>query len=294
MKLVAGRGATIEDLNRIRGRLSRTKSGRLIEAALPAAVTTLILSDIIGDPPHLIGSGPTIPFDEDVRILDLLQKYQIEPESKIKNILLSNAPPKLSYNPNFRIIGRNRVALDEIARLGKESGFDSIILGDTLSGEARLIGSAYADMARYLRGMIARSQLERSISSVSFPSGTLERVCSIKKGTRPLLLIAGGEPTVTLKGAGRGGRNQELALSFSESSTDLLDVTFLSGGTDGQDGPCNAAGAWVRSNDKIPGGHEALNNNDSFNLFQNCRPDQHIKTGLTFTNVMDIHILQLN
>jgi glycerate 2-kinase len=84
-----------------------------------------------------------------------------------------------------------------------------------------------------------------------------------------------------------------MALAFSKHSFGLENVIFLSGGTDGQDGPCDVAGAWVKSNDPISGTLEALNNNDSYNLFKNQRPDQHIKTGLTFTNVMDVHMIYM-
>jgi len=294
VKMIASRGATIEDLNRIRGRLSLTKSGRLLNAACPARVETLILSDIIGDPVHLIGSGPTIPFSENIDILKILRSYDIQLDKKVEKILIENEPPKLDVTPNYRLVGRNQIALDEIKRRAEESRIPCFILSDSVSGEAQLIGRAYAKIAKYLLNKTSRSEVEFALSVVNFPSDIMKKIDSIKNNNSgPCLLVSGGEPTVTLTGSGKGGRNQELALSFSEAATGIPEVTFLSGGTDGQDGPCDVAGAWVRSGDYIPGTRDALAQNDSYNLFDSVRPEQHIRTGLTFTNVMDLHIMFL-
>ena len=195
-------------------RLSQTKSGRLLDAALPAKVSTFILSDIIGNPVHLIGSGPTIPFSENFDISELLKKYDLNPDPKIMEILISNNPPQIEQTPKFRIIGENRVMLDEVKKLAEKMGFDAIILGDAVFGEARRIGAVYADIARFLRGLIPETALD--FSAINFPPGTVEKLRAGRDAARPLLIIAGGEPTVTLRGSGRGGRNQELALAFSE------------------------------------------------------------------------------
>ena len=179
VKLVASKGATIEDLNRIRGRLSRTKSGRLLQAASPAQTETLILSDVIGDPVHLIGSGPTIPFDESVQVSEILNRYGIRLEEKIENILEQNEPPKLDIAPNVKIVGSNRLVLDEISRVAREEELNTIILGDTISGEANLIGQAYSDIARFIKGYCSLGDLKRSLEQVNFPSTTVDTVIGI-------------------------------------------------------------------------------------------------------------------
>ena len=149
--MVASKGANIEDLNRIRGRLSASKSGRLLSAALPAQVSTYILSDIIGDPAHLIGSGPTIPFNEEVDMEKILAKYDLRLDAKIEEILMTNIPPVIGEEAKFTVIGKNKIALEEVRRLAEAQGFNPVIIGmvksylilnKLLRGEAKKLRNA--------------------------------------------------------------------------------------------------------------------------------------------------------
>ena len=104
---------------------------------------TLILSDIIGDPVHLIGSGPTIPFSENIDILKILRSYDIQLGKKVEKILVENEPPKLDLTAAYRLVGKNQIALDEIKKRAEESGIPCFILSDSVSGEAQLIGKIW-------------------------------------------------------------------------------------------------------------------------------------------------------
>jgi glycerate 2-kinase len=275
-------GANINELNTVRKHLSRVKGGRLAETINPATCISLILSDVIGDPLEVIASGPTAPdpttFGD---ALDVLAKYHlcnIVP-GPVMDLLLGGEKGRVPEtpkpgNPLFRnvtnrIIGSNRTALDAARKKAEGLGFRAEILADTLSGEAREAGKWLAHKAMAVK---------RSDSSEF-----------------PLCLISGGETTVTVTGAGKGGRNMELALSFAAEIEGIPGITLLSAGTDGTDGPTNAAGAVIDGRSAGKGRDMRLNpetfigNNDSYTFFE--RTGELLITGPTGTNVMDMQLI---
>jgi glycerate 2-kinase len=279
-------GADINDLNCVRKHISRVKGGRLAEIAYPASIMSLILSDVIGDRLDVIASGPTSPDSTTYdNALSVLKKYGIAdkiPQS-ISDVL-NNGPdgpvpdtPK-EGNVIFRkiqniIIGSNRTALDAAKQKAEGLGFDSEIISYELSGEAK-------DAAKWLAEEVRKR-------------GSAE----VQKNKKSLCLISGGETTVTVRGTGLGGRNMEFALAFAMEIEGINGVTLLSAGTDGTDGPTDAAGAIVdgetvkRAKAIGIGPEEYLNNNDSYNFFR--KTEGLLVTGPTGTNVMDMQIVLL-
>ncbi len=262
-------GATIHEINCVRKHLSAIKGGQLARLAHPARTVALILSDVIGDDLDVIGSGPTVPDRStlaDAR--SILRRYRI-PDS-----LPGLETPKPS-DPAFRrtenrIIGSNALAAKAAAAEARRRGYRPLILGTTLAGETREIGRLHGALAREIR------QAGRPVRP-------------------PACLISGGETTVTLRGTGRGGRNQEFALAAVTALAGLSDTGLLSAGTDGTDGPTDAAGAWVdgttwtRAKKKGLDPEAFLDNNDSYSFFQPLR--DLLITGPTGTNVMDLHLI---
>jgi len=276
-------GADIGELNTVRKHISSVKGGRLAEIAYPARVVSLILSDVIGDRFDVIASGPTAP-DESTYgdAVGVLRKYSLidsAPEA-VADFLRRGAEglfpetPK-SGNPVFEtteniIIGSSRMALEAARAKAESLGFRTEIVTDRLTGEASAAGRRLAKAALEAR-------------NASRAAGV--RTC----------LISGGETTVTVRGTGLGGRNMELALSFAIGMEGVDGVTLLSAGTDGNDGPTDAAGAIVdggtiaraKAAGLDPGAY--LHNNDSYNFFR--REGGLFVTGPTGTNVMDIQIM---
>ncbi|MBU1882498.1 glycerate kinase, partial [bacterium] len=224
-------GAGITEMNALRKHLSKIKGGQLAAAAAPATVITLAISDVIGDSPASIASGPTVPDNSTFsNAWSVIEKYDLEnrlPDSVINHIQdglsgQARETPK-SDNPafnmtHFHLIGNNRIFLDSAALIADKFGYQSIILTDRLQGEARRRGAEIA---------------------------ALGKSCATRAEHRPLCLLAGGETTVTLKGSGTGGRNQELALSAAIELNSTKNCVFLAAGTDGTDGHTEAAGALV-------------------------------------------------
>jgi glycerate-2-kinase len=276
-------GADIHEINTLRKHVSAVKGGRLCEKAFPAAVVTLILSDVIGDSLDTIASGPTTPdpttFDNCLQVID---KYNIRVSipGRIFDYLARGAngefpeTPKPG-NPVFEkvtnlLIGNNGIAINVCKNTGLNYKYDTRVLSSSVQGSVDLTAKMYADLAR-------KTRLER------------------KKTGKPICWIAGGETTVKIKGSGMGGRNQELCLRFAREMDDLSDIVFLSAGTDGNDGPTDAAGALIdgpgmKSVKRLNMDIDAyIDNNDSYHFFKNI--DRLIKTGPTGTNVMDIQIM---
>lgn len=261
-------GATIHEFNCVRKHLSAIKGGNLARAAAPAAVLSLILSDVIGDNLDAIGSGPTAP--DPTTVADaaaILKKYGIA------------APPLTETpkpgDPAFRrtrnvIVGSNRLAVDAAAAKAKALGFRPLVLSTFVEGETSEVARVHAAIAKE---MIATGRPVRS----------------------PACLISGGETTVTIQGNGLGGRNQEFALAAAIELNGFDNVTILSAGTDGTDGPTDAAGAIAdggtiaRAQASGLNARAALANNDSYHFFEPL--GDLVKTGPTGTNVMDIHLL---
>lgn len=290
-RLLLNAGASINELNAVRKHLSMVKGGRLAQAAYPAQVVTLIVSDVIGDPLDVIASGPTAPDDSTFadaraviakyglqkklprRVVDHLQRGVAgqEPETVKKNDPCWNSTRNI-------VVASIRQAMAAAQKKSAQFGFVAKIISESLQGEAR-------EAARFL-AQIARDEL-----AAMKPN---ERRC----------LLCGGETTVTVRGTGMGGRNQELALAFALEIEGCLGVTLLSAGTDGTDGPNDAAGAMVDGSTATSARNlglnpvSFLNNNDSYAFFQQFDAatgvHSHFKTGATGTNVMDIQIVLLS
>lgn len=215
-------GARIDEINILRRHLDQLKGGGIVRAANGAHVMSLILSDVVGDPLEAIASGPTAPDPTTVEdAIDILKKYSLENQiqKSILNALLETPKKdsRLFGGVKNQIIAGNDLALDAVADKASSYGYSIHIHQRGLQGEARVIG--------------------RDVAAV-FKSQVQHR-------SRPFLMLAGGETTVTLQGKGKGGRNQETALAAVELLDGLKDVLFLSVATDGEDGPTDAAGAVV-------------------------------------------------
>ncbi|MEJ2636229.1 MAG: glycerate kinase [Calditrichia bacterium] len=274
-------GANIEEINTVRKHLSLVKGGQLAARIAPATCISIILSDIVGDPLEAIASGPTAPDSTTFQdALAVLRKYDAEneiPKSIIAYIqkgadgeaseTLKPGDPLFSKVHNI-ILGNNLEALHAAMKTAKGLGFHTLILSSRLQGEAREAGKVVAAVVQELLA-----------SNLPVP--------------RPAGILLGGETTVTLKGDGKGGRNQELALAALLAMKNVKqEYAIASCGTDGTDGPTDAAGAiagpgiWdkCRSGDINP--QEYLDNNDSYHFWQ--KSNGLIVTGPTGTNVMDI------
>ncbi|MEQ6341372.1 MAG: HAD-IIB family hydrolase [Gammaproteobacteria bacterium] len=283
-------GATIGELNAVRKHLSAVKGGRLAQAAYPARMVTMILSDVIGDRLDVIASGPTAPDKTNFAdAWDVIEKYGLKEliPLRVANYLqrgiaglepetVKDREPCLLGTLNVVIGGISR-ALVAAAEACQHLGFAAKLITTELQGEAR-------DAASFLAHTAQMTQ-----------SG-------LKAGERCCLLF-GGETTVTVRGTGKGGRNQELALAFALEIDGQEGISLLSAGTDGNDGPTDAAGALVDGNTvgraRRLGIEPAayLGNNDSYGFFQLLDvlsgERSHFMTGPTGTNVMDIQIILL-
>ena len=279
-------GASIEELNGVRKHLSRIKGGRLASIAYPATVITLILSDVIGDRLDVIASGPTVPdrstFMDTVKVIE---KYNLMKKlpNNVLSMLLDGIAGKLPDTPKagedcFKkgspvIVGSIRQAINAARNAANKLGFDTEIVTDKLQGEAREAAVYLADLAKMVR--------------------------SSRMGGKPMCLLSGGETTVNVKGSGKGGRNQELALAFALEIEGVDGITLLSAGTDGTDGPTDATGAIVDGETihfarKLGVDPEKyLENNDSYNFFKKIDEGHHLITGPTGTNVMDVQIIMV-
>ncbi|HYA86869.1 MAG TPA: glycerate kinase [Nitrospirota bacterium] len=278
-------GADIYELNTVRKHISAVKGGRLAETAQPATIISLILSDVVGDRLDMIASGPTAPDITTYKDAhNVFRKYNLEGRlptgvaELIDNGMRGLLPetPK-DDDPVFQrvsniIIGSNKTATDAARKAAEISGYRATVISAELCGEASIVA-----------GELARKAID---FKKALPTG--DRAC----------LIAGGETTVTVKGNGKGGRNTELALVFGMEINGLPGITFLSAGTDGTDGPTDAAGAFVDGQTVAKAARAGINaaeylrNNDSYTFF-GMTGDLFI-TGPTGTNVMDLQIILLD
>ena len=290
-RLLLACGATIHEINTVRKHLSAIKGGLLAKAFSPSRIIALILSDVMGDDLDTIASGPTVPDTstwQDVKsifdryaLLDKLPRSIVQAvEDGLSGIRPETPKPE---DPTFDLcstilVGTNYHAIQEAERKSKELGYNTLVLGSRFSGEAREIGKVF-------------SGIVQDIILHGVP------VCT------PACIIAGGETTVTLRSMGKGGRNQEMALSvlnefnhFPRSVRSGLEKTlFLSAGSDGNDGPTDAAGAFADIDTLENARRLALNpseflaNNDSYTFFYEV--GGLFVTGPTGTNVCDIQLL---
>ncbi|MCP4118018.1 MAG: glycerate kinase [Desulfobacteraceae bacterium] len=280
-------GADICEINCVRKHLSSIKGGRLIQAVSPAVSVNLILSDVIGDRLDSIASGLTSHDDTTFGdAVDILEKYELADKvpARVRAYLLKGVtddsletPKKggsiFAGNHNF-IIGSNIVAVREAAAKAREMRFNTVVLSSQIMGEAKVAAANYAGICMDIK----RSEL---------------------LAKRPACIIAGGETTVTIKGTGKGGRNQEMALAFlkyiAENRSAMEGVYFLSAATDGNDGPTDAAGgfACLEMLDPAPEAgseiNECLKNNDSYHYLK--EKGLLYVTGPTNTNVCDLQIM---
>lgn len=282
-QLLLGCGADIHEINTVRKHLSRAKGGGLARAAFPATVVSLILSDVIGDDLNVIASGPAVPDTStfaDAR--DVFSKYDIwhrlpeTVQTRIEEGLAGNIDdtPKAGDNVfrkcYFELVGTNLQALIAADREAQNKGYQSIILSSTVEGEAREVVKMFTAFAKEVRN---------SGNPISPPA----------------CLLCGGETTVTLQGDGKGGRNQEFALAAAMIIDGMENVVVLSGGTDGTDGPTDAAGAIAdgrtleRAKAKNFDPRDFLKRNDAYNFFKPL--DDLIMTGPTRTNVSDVYMI---
>ncbi len=276
-------GATIHEINAIRKHLSGVKGGQLARAAFPARIASLMLSDVIGDDLDVIGSGPTVPDSRSYQdCMDLFKKYDITgklPEKVVKHIQAGIAgqipeTPKAD-DPVFQktqnlVIGSNIDAILSARREAEKLGYNTLVLSSMIEGETKEVALVHGAMAREV----------------------------LKTGnplSPPACILSGGETTVTLKGSGLGGRNQEFALASAMNIADQGNIVILSGGTDGNDGPTDAAGAIAdaetlsRAEAMNLSPQAYLDNNDSYHFFDKL--GDLLKTGPTNTNVMDVRII---
>src|SRR5580692_3126597 len=276
-RLLLACGATIHEINAVRKHISAIKGGQLARIAAPARVLSLILSDVVGDDLDVIGSGPTAPdastFQTAFAVLekyDLRERVPVRVRERLRNGALETpkAADPLFENVENIIVGSNQKSLESAARAAKDLGYKTLILSSTIEGETKDVARMHAAIARQIR---THEQPVRP----------------------PVCVISGGETTVTMGNgsSGKGGRNQEFALAAGIDAAGLEDILILSAGTDGTDGPTDAAGAVAdgttvaRANSKAS---DALRDHDAYPLFDEL--GDLITTGSTGTNVMDLHL----
>ena len=263
-------GATIHEMNAVRKHLSLIKGGQLAQAANPATLLTLLLSDVVGDDPGVIGSGPTVPdpstVADAVRILD---KYGVSVPDGCLRETPKPGDPAFARSRHV-IVGSNKQAIAAAEACARKLGYRTMVLSTTIEGETREIARMHAAIAR-------------------------EILSSNRPIRRPVCLLSGGETTVTVRGRGLGGRNQEFVLAAILALDGAGPVTILSAGTDGIDGPTDAAGAIADSSTLARAaalGLDArrfLDDNDSYRFFDPL--GSLLKTGPTGTNVADVRVL---
>ncbi|HEY4089320.1 MAG TPA: glycerate kinase [Bryobacteraceae bacterium] len=276
-KLLLACGATIHEINAVRKHLSVIKGGRLAKFAAPARVLTLALSDVVGDQLDVIGSGPTAPDEATfATALVVLDRYGIRAKvpARVREMLekgIDESPkpgdPLFARVENI-IVGSNQKSLEAAAAKAKSLGYKTMILASTIEGETRDVARMHAAIARQIR-----------------TSGQPLKT--------PACVVSGGETTVTIHGKGKGGRNQEFALAAAIDLAGLKDALVFSAGTDGTDGPTDAAGALADGKTSERSGmdaaKQALAENDSYPFFESL--EDLVITGSTGTNVMDVHLV---
>ena len=263
-------GAPIDEMNIVRRSLSKIKGGRLAQAIFPAKLTTYMISDIPGDDPAHIGSGPTIQangFNEDS--IKILKKYEISIDNQLRDIIKKNKLPKLNKSPEY-MLATPMMALKKAAEAAKKQDFIPIIISDSLEGESKIEGKKMAELA-------IKIKKEKKYKDI-----TLQK---------PILLLSGGETTVTVKGNGKGGRNTEFMLSMAIHLKNASGINCLAIDTDGIDGIEDNAGAYISEETLKKASLQKmnplsfLNANNSYEFFKKI--DDLIFTSPTLTNVND-------
>lgn len=282
-ELLLGCGASIQEINCVRKHLSALKGGGLARLALPRRVLTLVLSDVVGDPLDVIASGPTVAdptsFAEAMAVIARYQLLRRLPAA-VRQRLEQGCAGAIPETPKpgdacfagqvVQLVGSNSQSLTAAAAAATSLGYTPLVLTSSLTGETRQVAAVHAAIAR-----------ELAASGQPLPP--------------PACLLSGGETTVTLRGNGRGGRNQEFALAAAHGIAGLDEVVILSAGTDGTDGPTDAAGAIVdgstlqRARELGFDPKRHLEQNDAYPFF--AALGDLLITGPTNTNVMDLQLI---
>ncbi len=283
IKILLSCGATIHEINTIRKHISKIKGGRLAKAAYPARMLSLILSDVVGDDLDVIASGPSVPdpstFEESLKIF---KKYKITkniPKAVVSH-MKKGASGKVPETPKegnriFKntynlVIAGNMEAITAARQESNKMGYNTLVLSSMIEGETRDVAKVHTAIAK-----------EILRTGIPIPP--------------PACILSGGETTVNITGSGLGGRNQEFVLAAAIDIAERKNIVVLSGGTDGGDGPTDAAGAMADTNTLKRAESMGLNplnfllNNDSYHFFK--RLDDLLITGPTNTNVMDLRII---
>lgn len=276
-------GASIHEINSLRKHVSGIKGGRLALAAAPAAIISLILSDVIGDDLDVIASGPTVPdrstFADCQAVLNGYGIRERLPKPVLEHLDAgargeveeTPKPGDAAFEENRPfIIGSAALSIEAARNKARELGYTPLVLSSSIEGETRDVARVHAAIAR-------------------------EVLTSGNPLTPPACILSGGETTVTIRGNGKGGRNMEFALAAALDLEGTVGIVLLSGGTDGTDGPTDAAGAVVdggtvrRGRERGRSAREYLDRNDSYNYFDGS--GELVMTGPTLTNVMDLRIM---
>ncbi|MEO8248410.1 MAG: glycerate kinase [Burkholderiales bacterium] len=270
-------GANISEMNCVRRHLSSLKGGRLAAACHPAKVVTLLISDVPGDDPIDIASGPTVPDPttcEDA--LAIIKRYGIDVPANVRKLLESGEGESVKPGDerlegiDTRMITAPQIALEAAAKVAREAGIEAHILGDSIEGEASDVGKVMAGIAHQV---VQRGQPFKP----------------------PCVLLSGGETTVTVRGSGRGGRNVEFLLSLCVELNGLAGVHAIAGDTDGVDGQEEIAGAYLapdtleRAWAKQIKPRDRLADNDGHGFFEAL--GDSVVTGPTLTNVNDFRAI---
>ncbi|BDX21635.1 hydroxypyruvate reductase [Polynucleobacter sp. TUM22923] len=278
-KQLLSSGASISEINCVRKHLSKIKGGRLAQFCYPAKVITFVVSDVPGDDPSIIASGPTLPDETSCDdALEIINKYQIKaPAVVLERLKKGDLETPKKTNPIFNdvskpiVMGTAQQSLQAVKSFAQERGLNTVILSDCMEGEASEVGKVLGAIA------LGFSQIDQG----GF--------------TKPLLLLSGGETTVTVRGNGRGGRNAEFLLSLTETLNGSKGIYALAADTDGIDGSEDNAGA-ITTPETIDLGIEKgmsikdfMARNDAYSYFENIK--SLIKTGPTRTNVNDFRAI---
>lgn len=276
-------GATIHEMNAVRKHLSRVKGGRLARAAYPAVLACLILSDVVGDDLDVIASGPAVPdVSTFAQARHVLEKYAIwqQVPAAVRDCIARGVAGRIDETPKAGdavfercravLVGTNLQALTAAARAAGQQGYQPLILSARIEGETREVARVHAAITAEVRA-------------------------SGNPLAAPACILSGGETTVTLQGSGKGGRNMEFALACVHAIDGQEGVLMVSAGTDGTDGPTDAAGAVVdgttalRARAKGLDPDDYMRRSDSYHFFQAL--GDLLITGPTRTNVMDMRII---
>jgi len=276
-------GATIHEMNTIRKHMSRIKGGQLAGAAYPATVISFMLSDVVGDDLDVIASGPTVPDASTYQdCFNIIDRYDVRDRLPVNTLrhLESGFAGRISETPKTGdpvftktrniVIGSNIDAVKSAEREARRLGYRTLVLSSMIEGETRCVAATHCAIAR-------------EILKTGHPIEA------------PACILSGGETTVTIKGEGLGGRSQEFSLAAAIGIAGVGPVVVLCAGTDGTDGPTDAAGAFAdpktvsRAREMGMDAHKYLEDNDAYNFFKPL--GDLLITGPTNTNVMDLRIL---